>query len=723
MDGELSELGQAAVWYCEHGFAIIPLGTNGESRKHPISKHGLNDWFDNPEDARKLWSQRPNLNIGIVCGTPSHGLVVIDVDVDEEKDKDGYATLSAWERTYGDLPETSIAITGSGGMHYLYRTDRTMIRPSVNDDLGIDIRSDGSYIVAPPSIHPNGSRYEWQDHPEDVPILTATHLVYDFIDYVQRNGGKTDESKKDNGKFQLPDKIGKGNRDNIMFKYASHLRAIGRSDTEILNSVMGANFMRCNPPLDSKDIQRIVRSACKYERGETSDDAPDVGRPGGSGGAEQAKSGDIPNFRNRKQILHNKLARIIMDRNRARVVDGALAVWTGKKWSFGVRAIKTVCTMYADDIKEATRTEVVKYITNSPNLLSVSSDNGFNESYYIQFRNGTWDVLRQEMVEPSPEMFIIGTLPIDLDLDAPYGIADGFLSSIADEDEQTERVMREIIGACMCSSLVVEQAPMLIGRANGITAANGKSTYIHMLENLLGSENVSSLDITMYGKPFLVSGLIGKLANLGDDIPASYLQGQEASMWKRAVTGDTVKADVKYGDDFDFKPTALQIFSMNVIPRLSAEDDGLYRRFAFIPFRRHFEPGRKGYDPNMKRKLAMPENLRRFAVLGLMELPDLIHRAKFSDISDMRQEVENVKITNDVVRRWIDWMGITPEQLDGRWVKEVYEEFKRYADEANESKLQQSTFTRRVLAVWPHLRTMDTHERGVKQRGRKFKIA
>ena len=719
MDDELSDLGQAAVWYCENGFAIIPLQSRG---KAPITRHGLNDWFDNPEDARKIWTKHPSLNIGIVCGSPSHGLLVFDFDVDEEKEKDGYATLSAWETAHGDMPETSIAITGSGGMHYLYRTERTNIHPSANTELGVDIRCDGSYIVAPPSVHPNGRRYEWQDHPEDVPIASATGAVYDFLDHVQRNGGR-DETKKDNGKFKLPDKIKKGERDKTLFRYASHLRAIGRSDAEILNAVMGANFMRCNPPMDSKDVQRVVRSACKYERGETSDDAPDVSRPGGSGGAENQKNGDIPNFRNKKQILHNALARIIMDRNRARVIDGALAVWTGKKWSFGVRAIKTVCTMYADDIKEATRTEVVKYITNSPNLLSVSSDNGFNEGYYVQFRNGTWDVLKQEMVEPSPEMYIIGTLPIDLDLDAPYGIADEFLASIADEDEHTERVMREIIGACMCSSLVVEQAPMLIGRANGITAANGKSTYIHMLENLLGSENTSSLDITMYGKPFLVAGLIGKLANLGDDIPASYLQGQEASMWKRAVTGDTVKADVKYGDDFDFKPTALQIFSMNVIPRLAAEDDGLYRRFAFIPFRRHFEPGRQGYDPNMKRKLAMPENLRRFAVLGLMELPHLIQQSKFSDIADMRQEVENVKITNDVVRRWIDWMGITAEQLDGRWVKEVYEDFKRYADEANESKLQQSTFTRRVLAVWPHLKTMDTHERGTNQRGRKFKIA
>lgn len=276
---ELSDLGKAAVWYCEHGFAIIPIKERG---KEPATKHGLNDWFDSPEDARALWERNPNLNIGIVCGAPSHGLLVLDFDIDEEREKDGYAALSAWEKANGELPETAVSITGSGGMHYLYRTDRNSIHPSANHELGVDVRCDRSYIVAPPSIHPNGNLYVWQDHPEDVPIATANGTVYDFLDHVQRNGGH-DETVKENGKFKLPDKIEKGNRDEVLFKYACHLRAIGRSDEEILNSVMGVNYTRCDPPLDADEVKKKVRSACKYERGEhTSEDAPNVGKPGTS---------------------------------------------------------------------------------------------------------------------------------------------------------------------------------------------------------------------------------------------------------------------------------------------------------------------------------------------------------------------------------------------------------------------------------------------------------
>ena len=223
LDG-LSPLGRAAVWYCENGFAIFPLKPRS---KEPATNHGLNDWFDDPESAKALWTRYPNYNIGIACGAPSHGLLVLDFDVGE--DKNGIQTLRAWQASHGELPETSIALTGSGGRHYLYRTDRTNIRPSANVQLGVDVRCDGSYIVAPPSIHPNGDSYEWWESPEDTPIATADAQVYDFLDHVQRNGG-VDESKPQSEHFELPDRIRKGERDNTLMRYGFSLRGKGYPD-------------------------------------------------------------------------------------------------------------------------------------------------------------------------------------------------------------------------------------------------------------------------------------------------------------------------------------------------------------------------------------------------------------------------------------------------------------------------------------------------------------
>lgn len=693
--GELSELGQAAVWYCEHGFGIIPLKAR---TKQPATVHGLNDWFDNPESAREVWTKFPDFNIGIVCGAPSHGLLVLDFDIDKEREKDGYATLSAWERAQGDLPETSVAITGSGGMHYLYRTDRSNIRPSANAELGVDVRCDGSYIVAPPSIHPNGNRYEWQDHPEDVPIATANGAVYDFLDHVQRNGGK-DETLKNNGKFKLPEKITE-KRNIVLHKYASHLRAIGRSDAEILNTVMGANFTRCVPPMDEKEVRTIVRSACKYERGEHSDNAASIGRPGSS------SVGGITPFRTDKgKILTNVLGQNIIVNNHARYIDGALAVWNGQRWVFSKRAIEWMCLQYADDAKSTDRTEVVKYIeVKAPSVMSASMSHG----YYVQFSNCTYDVVHECEVTPTPDMYITATLPIALDLDAPFGLADQFVATIADNDEPTMLAMHEIIGVCMCSRRILSQSPMLIGRPTGgtSTAANGKSTFIDMLRALLGDDNVSSMDIASLGEKYGPAELTGKLANLGDDIPDEFLKGSELALFKKLVTGNKIKAERKYHDPFDFKPSATMVFSMNAMPRLADTTDGVFRRLAFVPFRRTFTPDSPDFDPHMGEKLAEPSTLQRFAVLGLIALHDMLAegRDRLTEIPDMVAEVEEIRIDNSIVRRWIADDEITAAELDHVPTQDVYDRFHRWCENSGERyALSKTKFSRDIRATFSNI--------------------
>lgn len=70
--------------------------------------------------------------------------------------------------------------------------------------------------------------YEWIASPWEVDIATADDNVYDFLDYIQRNGSDEVNARKENGKFSLPAEIKSGERDKTLFRYASHLRSIGR---------------------------------------------------------------------------------------------------------------------------------------------------------------------------------------------------------------------------------------------------------------------------------------------------------------------------------------------------------------------------------------------------------------------------------------------------------------------------------------------------------------
>lgn len=697
---QLSELGRTAVSYAQLGWEVFPCGVR-EKRPHQAAKKGCNDGTTDLKSIVNFWTFEPNANIAIVCGQPSGGLLVIDLDVDEDKGKDGVKVLKEWERINGELPETAEAETGSGGKHLYYYTDRTTIRPSVNPDLGVDVRCNGSYVIAPGSVHPSGRLYEWIASPWEVEIAIADGAVYDFLDYIHRNGGEDPDTKKPNGKFKLPDKIKEGRRDETLFKYASHLRAIGRSDEEIKGLVTYANMEHCRPPMSERDIARIVKSACRYEQGSANkaDDGRALGRPGGasSGGSGNGVSIAVPRGP-RGSILTNELAKIIMQLNHACTIDSAPAVWRGKRWEFGVSAINNAVLDLADDAKKQDKAEVVSYLMDR--MEDRSSDTEFDGKYYVQFKNCTYCVTSDEVVTPDPSMFIFAELPVNLNFDAPRNAADDFLDSISDGDENVRSALCEIIGACICSKRALSQSPMLIGRAGGMRgkASNGKSTYLNWLRVILGNKNVSSLDIVTLGQRFQAGRVMGKLANLGDDIPDGFLRGNELSTFKKLVTGDKIYTDIKNAEGFEFRPAASMVFSMNAIPRLSDTTEGVFRRLAFIPFRKRFTPGEPDYDPDILKKLTQPEVLERGALLGLMALGDLIDRGTLTAIPDMAAEVEEVKQDNNSVLRWMFDCDIAAEDLDRQGIENVYKEYRDWCDEAGErSPFTRQSWTRKVL--------------------------
>jgi hypothetical protein len=128
----------------------------------------------------------------------------------------------------------------------------------------VDIRADGGYVVAPPSIHPNGTRYEWEQAPDEYELITSDDTEVEFI----FNSVLVDNKASKAEPLKVPEEIPEGHRDEYMFKLACKYQAMGMSDSEMMAALMVANKERCKPPLSDREIQKKLKQAQKYQKGE-----------------------------------------------------------------------------------------------------------------------------------------------------------------------------------------------------------------------------------------------------------------------------------------------------------------------------------------------------------------------------------------------------------------------------------------------------------------------
>uniref|UniRef100_A0A6M3KTW3 Putative bifunctional DNA primase/polymerase n=2 Tax=viral metagenome TaxID=1070528 RepID=A0A6M3KTW3_9ZZZZ len=148
----------AALVYADLGWHVFPCGFK---KKTPITQHGVKDATINKKQITEWWTENPDANIAVACGVAS-GICVIDIDKNDKID--GWQTVEKLVQAGHILPETIAQVTPSGGMHLIYQYDKGVKNENSKRFPGIDIRTNGYYILLAPSIHPNGSAYQWKEN-------------------------------------------------------------------------------------------------------------------------------------------------------------------------------------------------------------------------------------------------------------------------------------------------------------------------------------------------------------------------------------------------------------------------------------------------------------------------------------------------------------------------------------------------------------------------------
>jgi len=145
-----------ALSYLKRGMAVLPC-VPGEKR--PATRRGVKDATTDRGEVIRAWTAQSEANVAIATGTAS-GIVVLDVD----PRNGGDASLAELERLHGELPDTLRVSTGGGGRHYYFAATEAPVASGVLAP-GLDVKGDGGYVVAPPSVHPNGTAYRWDGDP------------------------------------------------------------------------------------------------------------------------------------------------------------------------------------------------------------------------------------------------------------------------------------------------------------------------------------------------------------------------------------------------------------------------------------------------------------------------------------------------------------------------------------------------------------------------------
>jgi hypothetical protein len=148
----------AALHLTQFGFKVFAL-MPGQKIPAISKKDGGRGCLDATDDENIIaaWGERfPRANIGLACGVPS-GVLVIDLDP-RNGSKESIERLAKRKQTF---PPTVTAQTANGGTH-LYFAYEPMLKNSKSALApGIDVKTTGGYVVAPPSVLEGNRRYSW----------------------------------------------------------------------------------------------------------------------------------------------------------------------------------------------------------------------------------------------------------------------------------------------------------------------------------------------------------------------------------------------------------------------------------------------------------------------------------------------------------------------------------------------------------------------------------
>lgn len=263
--------------------------------------------------------------------------------------------------------------------------------------------------------------------------------------------------------------------------------------------------------------------------------------------------------------------------------------------------------------------------------------------HIINLKNGLYDIQQRKLFFHTPEHHSLVQLDCSY---KPKSKCDKFIEFINQVLPQESVVLaQEIVGYLLVPLTEAQKSFVIFG-----SGGTGKSTFIRIVEAIVGKQNVSNVAWQDLTNKYLLAKLSGKLVNTFADLPDKGLK--DLGMFKSLTGEDRITADIKFKDPFEFMNKARLLFSTNHLPQ-NLGDNGysFYRRLVILPFENRIESDK--VDTRLTEKLITEKDgIFLWALEGLARL--INNGFKFSENKFTKKVLTKYQRESSSVRWFIE---------------------------------------------------------------------
>ena len=641
------------------GIAIIPLYpeptvVNGEMKTRKSPMRSQNNPFVTPEAISGFWyDNRPGAVplIGVVSGLSKTPFVFLDLDV--HGDNNGYVTL---DNAGLEIPETTIRYTSESGKgeHLWFKvpaealsldlTARAGLTYNGHRLLGVDNRVGNGYLHFPNEapIPTQEEIDELPDAPEWIWENSIRNEVSAETEFVGKPSVWMDNLKATTqGDYDFGVQValqemmslvmqGKDiDYDTMLTTQYALVREGAKGSSGSWQALEWAKSQYLSPKYNTPEFQTKWENALN-----------EAIRKFGTAEVEAVAPDDINKYFSingkKKAFLASTFANDLAENT---AIDQAGAFWSYENgvWTYNPDVhTKTLTSTFGDMYQKNYETLVADHLKSALALRGkVIKDTP--DAYLINLRNGMYNWKTGQLL--SHEQKYMSTVQLNLSYDptATCPNFDRWLASTLPGDEQ---LALELLGYMMMSGNPMHIIPLLVG-----SGRNGKSTYLRLMEHMIGEQNYSSLDLqALSADKFAPVAMYGKLANICGDIHQRHLSN--SGMLKKITGNDPIQGERKGQMSFTFKPWATPIFSTNELWSSSDTSDAYMERWLPVPFLQKFTAGK--FDESV-----LYAEVNGIFNKAMTALRTLMKNGEFTASDAQKDLVKKFREDSDPVQSWL----------------------------------------------------------------------